>query len=282
MPNAIQIRRFASANDFRNAASELEVEWKARLSYEETLAANRSEFSVVGYCIACQRVVDLAVDLKYSDGVHPNWRERLVCPCGLNNRIRAALHFLELELNARSDAALYATEQVTPLGKVLSARYPNALLSEFLQDGTQSGQINSKGIRHENLCALSLADHSMDVVLSFDVLEHIPDYWAASREIARVLRPGGRMLASFPFDGASEFTVCRANVDADGNVRHILPPEYHGDPINSGECLCFQVFGWDILDVFRSAGFSEASALYYWSAEYGYLGAGQFMFVATR
>ena len=44
---------------------------------------------------------------------------------------------------------------------------------------------------------LPFADDSFDLVCSFKVLAHIPDIEQALREIARVTRPGGRMLLEF-------------------------------------------------------------------------------------
>lgn len=43
---------------------------------------------------------------------------------------------------------------------------------------------------------LPLADASVDVVVSKQVLEHVPDPVATLREVARVLRPGGTVLLS--------------------------------------------------------------------------------------
>ena len=45
---------------------------------------------------------------------------------------------------------------------------------------------------------LPFADHSFDVVLSFDVFEHIADSDGHLREVRRVLRPGGSYLLQTP------------------------------------------------------------------------------------
>jgi SAM-dependent methyltransferase len=45
---------------------------------------------------------------------------------------------------------------------------------------------------------LPFRDHSMDLVMSTDMWEHIDDDQAVAREAARVLRPGGRALVAVP------------------------------------------------------------------------------------
>ena len=45
---------------------------------------------------------------------------------------------------------------------------------------------------------LPFADATFDVVICSEVLEHLPDYRGALREILRVLRPGGRLAVSVP------------------------------------------------------------------------------------
>ncbi len=47
---------------------------------------------------------------------------------------------------------------------------------------------------------LPLADASLDLVVAFDVLEHIPDDGAAVAEVHRVLKPGGTYLVAVPAD----------------------------------------------------------------------------------
>lgn len=44
----------------------------------------------------------------------------------------------------------------------------------------------------------SVPDQSFDVVISCDVLEHVPDDLAAMREIRRILRPGGTAILTVP------------------------------------------------------------------------------------
>ena len=46
--------------------------------------------------------------------------------------------------------------------------------------------------------ALPFGDRTFDIVMSFDVLEHIPDTDAHLREVRRVLKPGGAYLIQTP------------------------------------------------------------------------------------
>jgi ubiquinone/menaquinone biosynthesis C-methylase UbiE len=56
----------------------------------------------------------------------------------------------------------------------------------------------NRRLTQADLRALPYADDTFDVVTALDVLEHIEDDAAAAREILRVLRPGGALIASVP------------------------------------------------------------------------------------
>jgi SAM-dependent methyltransferase len=216
----------------------------------------------------------------------PNWRESLACECGLINRIRASIQvFQDFSAPGESDR-IYATEQVTPLFDWLSQRFPNAIGSEYIDPELAPGSYAIKRLRrlrHEDVTRLSFEDGSLDHLLSFDVIEHVPDHAAALSEFARCLRPGGTLLLSAPFDLDSADTLLRARQREDGSIEHLLEPQYHGDPVAPTEgVLCYQTFGWSLLDALRGIGFEQVRLVMVWSPEQGYLGWGNVLIHARR
>jgi hypothetical protein len=66
-----------------------------------------------------------------------------------------------------------------------------------------------------------------------------------------VLAPGGAHVFTVPI--YPRRTVIRAEVDAEGNVRHLFAPNYHGNPAESSGSLVFREWGPDIVDFIESA-----------------------------
>ena len=112
------------------------------------------------------------------------------------------------------------------------------------------------GIRCENLEQLSFADESFDLHITQDVFEHLFDPAAASREIARTLRPGGAHVFTTPLVRKNEPTRFCAALAPDGTVVHLVqPPEYHGNPISPEGSLVTVNWGYDIADyIFKACG----------------------------
>jgi SAM-dependent methyltransferase len=229
-----------------------------------------------GFCICCNAQRTFSTD-PAAQGIQPsampNWREGLICSgCGLNGRMRASIHLMLWSLPGRERPRIYATEQVTALFRWIHLRYPHSVGSEYLRDGTPRGGTNPAGIRHEDLTALSFPDESIDSIVSLEVMEHVPDFRAAFSECARVLVSGGELLLCVPFHRGPHHLE-RARVRDDGSIEHLLPPEYHGDPLDPRGCLCFHHFGWDMLDFLRDAGFRRVTAYSIWSRDLCYLAA---------
>jgi len=262
-----------------------DLRYLAELGLAERTAA---QAQLSGVCWFCRRRADFAY-APVAPGELPNWREQLACNgCGLISRVRLGLLLACAALERTGPAAVpYVTEQVTPAYGALAARYPRAIGSEYVPDEAAAERLRqymeqcaagSGGtLRHENVTVLTLADRSVDAVLSFEVLEHVPDYRAALREFARVLRPGGSIVLSVPFLSTQQATTVRATVEPDGTVRHLLEPEYHGDPAASDSCLAYYNFSWDFLDELRAAGFADAGLVDAWSPASAFLGAGGIM-----
>ncbi len=283
----LSIRKYRSFEEYRSAA--LSVDGSASsTSPEHASYANLGRRGIDGHCFVCDDDVVFAVTGPgRGDEEHPsmvNWRETLVCPrCGLNNRMRAAVHLFETVVRPGPEASIYLAEQSTPLYRLLKGRYHSVVGSEFLGSSFTPGSTDSRGLRHEDLCHLSFASGSLDAILTFDVFEHVPDYEKAFRECLRALKPGGTMLFSVPFERSSVQTIVRAVLRPDGTLDHRLPPEYHGDPVQpESGCLCYQVFGWDMLACLKRMGFSTVEALGYQSHEFAYLGGEQLIFLAKK
>jgi 2-polyprenyl-3-methyl-5-hydroxy-6-metoxy-1,4-benzoquinol methylase len=277
-----------SLTEFQNYKLRRHDEYARRAALERASVGDARGFALQGYCAVCRNDTSFHADFEYAftdaeGNKYPNWRERLVCTsCELNNRVRASIHLFRQECAPQQNANIYMTEQTTTLYAWMKRHYTSVVGSEYLGSERPPGETNSDGIRHESLTELSFEDNLFDYILSFDVLEHIPDYQAAIQECSRVLRPGGQMLFSVPFCFDSNQHIVRARMLEDGSVEHLMEPEYHGDPINVAGCLCFYHFGWQLLDEFREAGFNSVKALFYWSDNFGYLGGDQALFTATK
>lgn len=96
------------------------------------------------------------------------------------------------------------------------------------------------------------------------------------------MAPEGTILFSVPFARNSKRSIIRARLSADGTVEYLLKPEYHADPMNDEGCLCYQHFGWEMLDALLHTGFRDAYAMLYWSRECCYLGGEQILFKAVK
>ena len=283
-PHPLEVFRATHSKTFSRA-------WAGRLGpaireQQAILPAQPRPFDLAGYCVVCGKPTRLTTDFQFaspdvSGRLIPAWRERQICQCQLNCRLRSSFHFLKYLLGLDRNAVIYAAEQQTLLYQHIHAAFPRAIGSENLGETVPRGRCNRAGVRNENPAKLTMADASLDCVFSADRLQCVPDYRAALREISRCLRPGGPLLLTVPFRFDLEQSVVRAEPDAAGGFTHHQPPVYHYDPVDPKGALCCHEFGWDFLAAIESAGFEKAELLAFTAPHFGYLGM-QYVILARR
>ncbi len=211
------------------------------------------------WCRACGGTRDAVVTRQPRDGTWINLLEGMICEgCGLNGRMRLVLKVLDELYPGGGDREAMVFERYTPLFPHLQKRFPRLVGSEFVPGGHVPGSIVrlpwGGEVRHEDLMALSMADRSLDLVMHFDVLEHVPESRRALSECFRVLRPGGRVVFTLPFYNGLERNIVRAEL-VGGELVHRMPPVYHGNPVDAKGALVFIHPSWELLEAITAAGF---------------------------
>ena len=83
-------------------------------------------------------------------------------------------------------------DDLRPFGDVIGADFSPEALQFCVTRGAPAD------LARADVRRLPFADSSFDVVTAMDIIEHIDDDKAASSEIFRVLKPGGRLLVTVP------------------------------------------------------------------------------------
>jgi len=104
------------------------------------------------------------------------------------------------------------------------------------------------GVSSEDLMALGYRDDSFDIILTSDVLEHVPDFHRALSEIKRVLKKDGCFIFTVPWLDDRK-TVVRARITGNGEIDNLKPPSFHGEySLKMADHLVFYEFGYDFVE----------------------------------
>ena len=196
-----------------------------------------------------------------------NEREGKLCPnCGCSLRASSLAFGVSkglCEIYGVTGHSLH-----TIVGKIRTSRRPAVAIAELNSAGslhqfltllpnliyTEYGSSN-KAVRSEDIQNLTFSDSSLDMVITSEVLEHVPDLVSAFAEIHRVLVPNGVHVFTIPIHPDRNKSIRRATIE-DGEIIHFHSPSYHGLPdTKSDDYLVFHEFGNDIYDFVSARGF---------------------------
>ncbi|WP_298955085.1 class I SAM-dependent methyltransferase [uncultured Methylobacterium sp.] len=128
-----------------------------------------------------------------------------------HRRLGPKVDYLSDELRALATAdptANVSQNAYDPHVEELIAAHPDGLILDCgagQRDRYYSNVVNLEIVDYDTTDVLGIGevlpfrDASFDGVISVAVLEHVRDPFACAREIARVLKPGGRLLCAVPF-----------------------------------------------------------------------------------
>lgn len=200
---------------------------------------------VLGHCVICERTT-----LFYREGT---WlRDQFMCiRCKSIPRWRALIYVMDEFVPRWRELVIHESSPGGPASAKLASEAVHYTPTFFFPD-VAPGQYKN-GYRCENLEQQTFDSETFDLIISQDVFEHVLDPAAAFKEVARTLKPGGIHVFTVPWYYWKP-TLVRA-VRENGAIRHLVEPEYHGNPIDSNGSLVVTEWGSDFCDfVYRKSG----------------------------
>jgi SAM-dependent methyltransferase len=137
---------------------------------------------------------------------------------------------------------LLAARKVGPTGKAIGIDMTQEMIDLARRNAAKSGQTNIE-YHLAPIDRLPLPDASVDCVISNCVINLAPDKPAVFREIARVLKPGGRLAVS------------------DIALKRDLPPEIGNDLMAYVGCIAGAIRIDDYLRILSEAGFAHVEVI---------------------
>ncbi|MCA9522825.1 MAG: methyltransferase domain-containing protein [Myxococcales bacterium] len=201
-----------------------------------------------GFCPICEHDVTF---IAYNEWL----RDHYVCQsCGSVPRERAVMAVIdayfpmwrELRIHESSPAKGGASRR-------LALECADYVPSQFFPGRVRGAMVD--GVLCQDLEQLTFADESIDLHVTQDVMEHVFHPDQVFKEIARTLKFGGAHIFTVPIVNKLAPSERRARIDPAGNIVHLKPEQYHGNPISDRGSLVTVDWGFDICQhIFDASG----------------------------
>lgn len=180
------------------------------------------------------------------------WSVRCV-KCGAAANSMALVSVLKNEVEGWQNLSVYVNSASGPYFSFLKKNCKSLYNSLYIEN-VERGEYNNN-VQCQDLQDLTFNDSVFDVCTSAEIFEHIPDDKKAFKEIFRVLKPGGIIIFTVPFDDIED-TIERA-INNNGIIEYLKEPVYHNDSIRGGKVLCYRDYGRDIIKRLSDVGFID-------------------------
>lgn len=137
---------------------------------------------------------------------------------------------------------LLAAKKVGPEGRAIGIDMTDEMLDRARRNAEEAGATNAE-FHKATIDQLPLVDASADCIISNCVINLAPDKQAVFREMARVLKPGGRVAVS------------------DIALKKPLPPEIGGDLLAYVGCISGAIPVEEYRDGLKAAGFAHVEII---------------------
>ncbi len=144
--------------------------------------------------------------------------------------------------SGRGTDVIRMAQEVGPEGFAYGIDITDGMLRKAERNAARLGVENVQFIK-SNLEDIRLPDNSVDVIISNCTINHASDKYKVWREVARILKPGGRFVVS------------------DIYSTEVVPEEYRNDPQAVAECWAGSVTKEEYLDQLEKARFMDIAIL---------------------